>query len=80
METQEQKIEQFKGKTRLPEFAVPKRYELTLKLDLSASTFSGCVAIDVSVIESTKFLVLNTLELAINQVSFTGSNKQVCIF
>ncbi|KAH6793241.1 aminopeptidase M1 [Perilla frutescens var. hirtella] len=76
MEIQEQKIEQFKGQTKLPEFAVPKRYELTIKLDLSASTFSGCVAIHVSINGSTKFLVMNALELAIHQVSFTSSQKQ----
>lgn len=76
MKTQEQKIEQFQGQTRLPEFAVPKRYELTLKLDLSACTFSGCVTIDVSINGSTRFLVLNALQLLIHQVSFTSSQKQ----
>ncbi|KAH6812122.1 alpha/beta-Hydrolases superfamily protein [Perilla frutescens var. frutescens] len=58
------------------EFAVPKCYELAIKLDLSASTFSGCVAIHVSINGSTKFLILNALELAIHQVSFTSSQKQ----
>ncbi|KAK4395091.1 Aminopeptidase M1 [Sesamum angolense] len=47
MELEEQKLEQFKGQARLPEFAVPKRYDLTIKLDLSACTFSGSVLIDV---------------------------------
>ncbi|KAG5537939.1 hypothetical protein RHGRI_025134 [Rhododendron griersonianum] len=41
MEVEEQRIEQFKGQTRLPKFAVPKRYDLTLKPDLSSCTFSG---------------------------------------
>lgn len=77
MEIQEQKIEQFKGRTRLPEFAVPKRYDLAIKLDLSASTFSGFVAIDVSINGPTKFLVLNALELVVHGVSFTTSHKQV---
>lgn len=80
MEIQEQTIEQFKGQTRLPEFAVPKRYELTIKLDLSACTFSGCVAIDASINKSTRFLVLNALELVVHRVSFTNFEKQVSIF
>ncbi|PIN22295.1 Puromycin-sensitive aminopeptidase [Handroanthus impetiginosus] len=76
MEFQEQKLEQFKGQPRLPEFAVPKHYDLTIKLDLSACTFSGRVLIDVSVIGPTKFLVLSALELLIHQVSFTNALNQ----
>ncbi|KAI8544643.1 hypothetical protein RHMOL_Rhmol08G0312400 [Rhododendron molle] len=76
MEVEEQKIEQFKGQTRLPKFAVPKRYELTLKPDLSSCTFSGTVRIELSILQSTKFLVLNALELVVNQVSFTNSHNQ----
>ncbi|PIN22297.1 Puromycin-sensitive aminopeptidase [Handroanthus impetiginosus] len=76
MEFQEQKLEQFKGQPRLPEFAVPKHYDLTIKLDLSACTFSGRVLIDVSIIGPTKFLVLNSLKLLIHQVSFTNSLNQ----
>ncbi|KAL0341862.1 UNVERIFIED_CONTAM: Aminopeptidase M1 [Sesamum calycinum] len=76
MELEEQKLEQFKGQARLPEFAVPRRYNLTIKLDLSACTFSGSVLIDVFINGVTKFLVLNALELVISQVSFTSSHKQ----
>ncbi|KAK6157012.1 hypothetical protein DH2020_011260 [Rehmannia glutinosa] len=75
MEFQEQRLEHFKGQTRLPKFAVPKRYDLTIKLDLSASTFSGYVKIDVSIDGPTKFLVLNSLELVIHQVSFTDTQN-----
>ncbi|KAI3455597.1 hypothetical protein Pfo_012260 [Paulownia fortunei] len=76
MEFQERKLEHFKGQARLPEFAVPKRYDLTIKLDLSACTFYGSVLIDVSIDGATKFLVLNALELVIHQVSFTNSQNQ----
>ncbi|KAL0319414.1 UNVERIFIED_CONTAM: Aminopeptidase M1 [Sesamum angustifolium] len=76
MELEEQKLEQFKGQAKLPEFAVPKRYDLTIKLDLSACTFSGTVLIDVFINGVTKFLVLNALELVISRVSFTSSHKQ----
>ncbi|GFY97179.1 aminopeptidase M1 [Actinidia rufa] len=71
MEVEEQSLEQFKAQTRLPKFAVPKRYDLTLTPDLSACTFSGTVLIDLAIVQPTKFLVLNALALAITQVSFT---------
>ncbi|XP_024180659.1 aminopeptidase M1 isoform X2 [Rosa chinensis] len=73
---QKQSIEQFKGQARLPNFAIPKRYDLHLKLDLSACTFSGTVQINVSIVEETKFLVLNALELDVHQVWFTNSHGQ----
>ncbi|KAK7255647.1 hypothetical protein RIF29_29062 [Crotalaria pallida] len=71
-----QSIDQFKGQTRLPNFAVPKRYELHLKPDLTACTFSGTVQINLDIIESTNFLVLNSLELAIQNSWFTNSHGQ----
>ncbi|KAG8380091.1 hypothetical protein BUALT_Bualt07G0157600 [Buddleja alternifolia] len=73
---EEQKLEHFKGQPKLPQFAVPKRYDLTLKLNLSASTFSGSLRIDVSINGPTKYLILNALELAIHQASFTNSNNK----
>ncbi|KAM5579485.1 hypothetical protein ABKV19_009325 [Rosa sericea] len=73
---QKQSIEQFKGRARLPNFAIPKRYDLHLRLDLSACTFSGTVQINVSIVEETKFLVLNALELDVHQVWFTNSHGQ----
>ncbi|KAF5452970.1 hypothetical protein F2P56_027919 [Juglans regia] len=68
--------EQFKGQTRLPKFAIPKRYDLFLKPDLSACTFSGTVQVSLDIIEGTKFLVLNALEIVIQEVRFTDSNNQ----
>ena len=78
METKrKQIIEQFKGQTRLPKFAIPTSYDLYLKLDLTACTFSGTVQVNLNIIEHTKFLVLNVLELDVHQVWFTNSNHQV---
>ncbi|XAR49909.1 Membrane alanyl aminopeptidase, partial [Bertholletia excelsa] len=71
-----QKIEQFEGQPRLPKFAVPKRYDLTLTVNLFACTFSGTVQIELSIVDTTKFLVLNALELFIAEVSFTNSQSQ----
>ncbi|KAK9022672.1 hypothetical protein V6N11_002919 [Hibiscus sabdariffa] len=70
---QKQNIEQFKGQPRLPKFAIPKSYDLYLRLDLSACTFSGLVNINLSILDSTKYVVLNACELSVHQVLFTNS-------
>lgn len=44
----DQKLEQFKGQARLPDFVVPKLYELAVKPYLSACDFSGIVLIHIS--------------------------------
>lgn len=66
-------IDQFKGRTRLPTFAAPRRYDLRLKLDLVACRFSGVVRVALALAEATEFLVLNALELAIGDVCFASS-------
>lgn len=71
-----QNIKQFKGQTRLPKFAIPDRYDLHLKPDLSVCTFSGTICINLRIIEPTKFVVLNALELNIHGVLFTDSQNQ----
>ncbi|KAI4312734.1 hypothetical protein MLD38_037532 [Melastoma candidum] len=69
-------ISQFKGLTRLPGYAVPRRYDLCLKLDLVACTFSGTVDVDLEVVEQTEFLVLNALELEVHRVCFVSSDEK----
>ncbi|XP_047317698.1 aminopeptidase M1 [Impatiens glandulifera] len=66
------KYDQFKGQARLPKFAVPKRYDLNLKPDLSACKFSGSVHISVDIVADTNLIVLNAADLLIhtNSVSF----------
>ncbi|KAF8393584.1 hypothetical protein HHK36_021828 [Tetracentron sinense] len=71
-----EKYKHFKGQTRLPKYAVPKRYDLTLKPDLSACTFTGAVEIDIHIIQETKFLVLNALQLLVDEVWFRSSQQQ----
>ncbi|KAL4304418.1 hypothetical protein GQ457_10G001810 [Hibiscus cannabinus] len=70
-------MEQFKKQPRLPKFAVPKRYDLRLKPDLSACKFTGSVSIDVDVVADTRFIVLNAAELSIDtgSVSFSPPNS-----
>ncbi|KAJ0974462.1 hypothetical protein J5N97_016427 [Dioscorea zingiberensis] len=68
---------QFKGHSRLPDLAIPRCYDLTLKLDLDACSFSGTVRILLDVARPTRFLVLNSLDLAIapGSVIFTSDDQ-----
>jgi puromycin-sensitive aminopeptidase len=62
-------VAQFRGQARLPRFAAPRRYELRLRPDLVACTFSGSVAITVAVSAPTRFLVLNSADLSVDRAS-----------
>nr|GMC49388.1 aminopeptidase M1 [Ipomoea batatas] len=77
MNMEQSKYEQFKGQPRLPQFAVPKRYDIRLKPDLVACKFAGSVDISVDVVSDTKFLVLNAAELTVNpkSVVFKAQHK-----
>ncbi|KAE8100058.1 hypothetical protein FH972_017987 [Carpinus fangiana] len=68
-------MEQFKGQPRLPKFAVPKRYDLRLKPDLSACKFAGSVAVDLDIIAATKFIVLNAADLSLVTGSVSFANR-----
>ncbi|KAF7047190.1 hypothetical protein CFC21_056144 [Triticum aestivum] len=61
--------EQFRGQSRLPRFAAPLRYDLVLRPDLAACTFSGSASAAVAVSAPTRFLVLNAAELAVDRSS-----------
>ena len=70
-------MEQFKGQSRLPKFAVPKRYDIRLKPDLNSCKFTGSVAIDVDIVAETRFLVLNVADISVrsDSVSLTKRNS-----
>ncbi|KAM7276178.1 hypothetical protein ACFE04_018044 [Oxalis oulophora] len=68
-------MDQFKRQPRLPKFAVPKRYDIRIKPDLTACKFAGTVSIHVDIVADTKFLVLNAADLTISSVSFTPSSS-----
>ncbi|XP_021823851.1 aminopeptidase M1-like [Prunus avium] len=70
-------MEQFKGQPRLPKFAVPKRYDIRLKPDLTACKFGGSVAVDLDIVADTRFIVLNAAEISVNagSVSFTHQDS-----
>ncbi|KAM4129173.1 hypothetical protein ACJW30_01G002100 [Castanea mollissima] len=59
-------MEQLKGQPRLPKFAIPKRYDIWLKPDLSTCKFDGSVAIELNIIANTSFIILNAVELSID--------------
>ncbi|KAL5201658.1 hypothetical protein ABZP36_036012 [Zizania latifolia] len=61
--------DQFRGQARLPQFAAPRRYELRLRPDLVACTFSGAASVRVDVSAPTRFLVLNAADLAVDRAS-----------
>ncbi|VFQ97745.1 unnamed protein product [Cuscuta campestris] len=77
MAQKQSKYDQFKGQPRLPQFAVPKRYDIRLKPELIACKFAGAVDISVQVIADTKFLVLNAAELTVDPkcVVFKAQNQ-----
>ncbi|XP_038896093.1 aminopeptidase M1-like isoform X2 [Benincasa hispida] len=76
MEQKQKILHQFKSQSRLPNFAIPIRYDLHLKTHLSACTFSGIVQITLTILHDTKFIVLNALELDVHGVSYSNSNTQ----
>ncbi|CAO2168959.1 unnamed protein product [Urochloa humidicola] len=60
---------QFRGQARLPRFTAPLRYDLRLRPDLTACTFTGAAAIAVAVSAPTRFLVFNAAELNVDRAS-----------
>ncbi|XP_047056599.1 aminopeptidase M1-C-like [Lolium rigidum] len=61
--------DQFRHKLRLPRFAKPSYYELRFHPDLISYTFSGVVAITVDILQTTRFLVINVVDLTIDHAS-----------
>ena len=68
-------MDQFRNQPRLPKFAVPKRYEISLKPDLCLCKFSGSVAIDVDILSDTRFLVLNAADLHVDDASVSFKHR-----
>ncbi|KAL9230405.1 hypothetical protein vseg_005764 [Gypsophila vaccaria] len=62
---------EFEGKCRLPEFATPKRYDVHLTPDLVTCAFQGVVKIDVNIVSSTKYIVLNAADLSVDHSSLS---------
>ena len=57
--------------TMLPTNVRPSAYDLTLQPDLESFTFSGEVAIDITVHEATSEIVMNADEIEIQEARLT---------
>lgn len=62
---------------RLPSSVVPRHYNLHLKPDLEAETFSGDVEISVEVSEPVSQIVLNTKEMDLKSARLVGDGRDV---
>lgn len=59
---------------RLPKNVVPKHYTMQLQPDLASFTFKGEQTIDVSVVEATKTIVMNSADITISSAEFVSSS------
>jgi len=57
---------------RLPRSAIPSRYELTLRPDLDAYTFSGSERVHIEVAAATREITLNAIELEITSAALVS--------
>ena len=64
------------NKHRLPNYALPERYEINLDVDLDNFKYTGIENILINVKESTSELQLNSSELLINKCWIEGNNGQ----
>ncbi|MGA2837139.1 MAG: M1 family metallopeptidase [Acidimicrobiales bacterium] len=59
---------------RLPTTVLPRHYRLTLVPDLAGATFTGEVAIDVTIAAATSTVVLNAAELVIDSATLAAAD------
>ncbi|PAV64150.1 hypothetical protein WR25_01487 [Diploscapter pachys] len=59
---------------RLPLFAKPSHYHIQLKPNFSNFTFEGEVSVEFEILETTDFLKLHAVDLAVHNVSLTAKD------
>ncbi|MFM8943829.1 MAG: M1 family metallopeptidase [Actinomycetota bacterium] len=64
---------------RLPGAVVPERYDLEVATDLAARTFTGTVAIALTVREVVREVLLNAVELDVREVSVRAGGREVAV-
>ncbi|MGZ8567133.1 MAG: M1 family metallopeptidase, partial [Actinomycetota bacterium] len=64
---------------RLPRSVVPSRYELIIEPDLETGTFTGEVAVAVTLHEPVAEIVLNAKELEVSGVELAGPERAIAI-
>jgi len=57
---------------RLPRTAVPSRYQIRLRPDLAAASFTGQVLVEIDLHDPTDLLVLNAIDLEIHECEVNG--------
>ena len=63
-----------KGRDVLPKNVKPLHYDLTLEPDFETFKYDGEVTVDLDVVEDTKSITLNTIEIEIHETKIsTGS-------
>jgi puromycin-sensitive aminopeptidase len=62
---------------RLPRAVLPRHYRLRLEPDLGAASFAGAVEVDIEVVEPTKEVVLNALELEIDDAWVQSAGRRL---
>jgi aminopeptidase 2 len=65
------------GREILPANVVPKHYDLTLEPDFKNFTFEGTVIVDLDVVEDTKSISLNTLEIDIKSTRILSGSETI---
>lgn len=66
-----------KGREILPANVIPRHYDLTLEPDFEKFTYEGHVIIDLDVVEDTKHISLNTLELKIHSTKVISGSTTI---
>jgi aminopeptidase 2 len=66
-----------KGREILPANVIAKHYDLTLEPDFKKLTYEGSVVIDLEVVEDSKAISLNTLELDIHSTKVLSGSTTI---
>ncbi|MBU6453355.1 MAG: M1 family metallopeptidase [Cyanobacteria bacterium REEB67] len=61
---------------RLPDFALPLAYEITLAPDMTTFNYDGSTTIELDIQRPTNFIVLNSLELIIESAEITAAGQK----
>ena len=65
------------GREVLPKNVKPLHYDLTLEPNFETFKYDGTVSIELDVVEDTKSISLNTLELDIQETTITVGGKTI---
>ena len=65
------------GREVLPKNVKPLHYDLTLEPNFETFKYDGTVSIELDVVEDTKSISLNTLELDIHETTITVGGKTI---